>query len=136
VAGIIDISVNFLFPTSFLASFGKPSRAGEVLSKILLIVLFFFFCRAGSTEEEEKRGGEDPRPPRYVIDGLRAEICGCVGLPAVSCGCRPSCRLFLQVLGNLPVQGRFCRKFYLWYCFSSFAEQELPEGVRRTQRTR
>jgi hypothetical protein len=49
VAGIIDISVNFLFPTSFLAGFGKPPRAGEVLSKILLIVLFFFFCRAGAT---------------------------------------------------------------------------------------
>jgi hypothetical protein len=54
VAGIIDISVNFLFPTSFLADFRKPPRAGEVLSKILLIVLFFFICRAGATGEEEK----------------------------------------------------------------------------------
>jgi hypothetical protein len=67
VAGIIDISVNFLFPTSFLAGFGKPPRAGEVLSKILLIVLFFFFCRAGATREEEKGGGEDPRRPRCVV---------------------------------------------------------------------
>jgi hypothetical protein len=67
VAGIIDISVNFLFQTSFLAGFGKPPHAGEVLSKILLIVLFFFFCRARATGEEEKGGGEDPRRPHCVV---------------------------------------------------------------------
>jgi hypothetical protein len=48
-------------------------------------------------------------PPK--CDGC--QICGCVGLCAVNCGCRPSCRLLLQVLENLPVQGRFCQKFYL-----------------------
>jgi hypothetical protein len=55
------------FVSTFLAGFGKPPRAGEVLPKILLIVLFFFFYRAGATREEEKGGGEDPRRPRRVV---------------------------------------------------------------------
>jgi hypothetical protein len=47
------------FVSTFLAGFGKPPRAGEVLPKILLIVLFFFFCRAGATGGDS----EDPKDP-------------------------------------------------------------------------
>jgi hypothetical protein len=43
--------------STFLACFGKPPSAGEVLPKILPIVLFFFFCRAGATGGDS----EDPK---------------------------------------------------------------------------
>jgi hypothetical protein len=58
VAGIIDLSVNFLFPTYFLAGFEKPPRAGEVLSKTLLII---FFSSLAEQELPDRKRREEER---------------------------------------------------------------------------